>query len=509
MLRGSARGGLLLAPGRLLGRARSTASMARSRASGFACHAVVCAPLPRVVRTGGLRRATYVVHLMLLSVGLAYAGQTPGTLPPQTPASPAAAAPPSPTAAPPGPSLTLSQATAMALKNHPQIAEAQNTAAAAGQRITEAKSPYYPVLDANVTGSQGLYDSRLGAGALTSSLLFSRFGEGLQMTQLLSDFGRTKNLVAQSRQQAEAANQNTQATVYDVILGVNRAYFGVLQALAYVNVADQTVKARQTLTDQVTLLAHAQLKSQVDVSFAQVNLSEAKLLLIRSQDAVDRAYADLARALGLDQPSRYQLAAVATPPAIPPTADALVAEALRNRPELASLRLQVQAAQSLEQAEADLKRPSISFIGVGGGLPYLDQDPRVAPHGYEGAAVNLQIPIFNGHLFHARQEAAHYDALAASQRLRNLQQQVERDVRSAWISASAAYQRIPVTEQLLKEANLALSLAQGRYQLGLASIVEVTQAQLSLTQAQIENVTARYDYQAAYAQLQYTMGALR
>ena len=85
--------------------------------------------------------------------------------------------------------------------------------------------------------------------------------------------------------------------------------FGVLEAQAYVNVAEETVRARDTLANQVTALANAQLKSQVDVSFAEVNLSEAKLLLIRSQDAVDQAYADLARALGQDQSVRYQLAA--------------------------------------------------------------------------------------------------------------------------------------------------------------------------------------------------------
>jgi len=86
---------------------------------------------------------------------------------------------------------------------------------------------------------------------------------------------------------------------------------------------------------------------------------------------------------------------------------------------------------------------------------------------------------------------------------------VQHDVNNAFVAASTAYQRIPVTEQMVKQAQLALSLAQGRYNLGLASIVEVTQAQLNLTRAQIENVTAQYDYQTAYAALQYTIGDLR
>jgi outer membrane protein len=406
-------------------------------------------------------------------------------------------------------SLSLPQATAIAIQSHPQIAAARDTAATAGQRVIQARAPYYPVLDGEVTGAQGLSLARLGAGSLSATQLFNRFGQGLQVTQLVTDFGRTKNLVERSQLEAQAADQNTQATVYDVVLGVNRGYFGVLQAQAFIDVANQTIKARQTLFDQVTALANASLKSQLDVSFADVNLSEAKLLLIRSRDAVDRAWADLSRALGQEQVVHYQLAEVPDPGVLPGTPEPLIAEAIQNRPELRSVRFQLQGAQSFEKAEADLKHPSVSLIAVGGGLPYLGQDPRVAPYGYEGAAVNVDIPIFNGHLFDARRQAAHYDAMAVSERVRNLRQQVENDVRDAWISASTAYERIPVTEQFLKQADLALQLAQGRYNLGLASIVDITQAQLNLTQAQIENVSAKYDYKSAWAQLQYTVGALR
>jgi outer membrane protein len=405
--------------------------------------------------------------------------------------------------------LTLAEAEAMAVKVHPQIATAQHLAGAAGQQIVEAKASYYPTVTAEITASQGLDQSRIGAGALSTSLLFNRFGQGLQLSQLITDFGRRRSLVDNARFQESAAQQVTRAATYDVILRVDHAYYGVLQAEAFVRVADETVKTRQTLLDQVEALAKAQLKSQVDVSFAQVNLSEAKLLLISAQDAVKRAYAELTRALGQDKPVAYQL--VDSPRASPPPPDPapLVDAAIQNRPELSELRFRVQAAESFEKAESDLKRPNVSLVAVGGALPYLNQDPRVAPHGYEGVAVNLEIPIFNGHLFSARRQAAHYQTLAQDQRLRNLQQQVVRDVRAALITAQTAYQRIPVTEGLLKQAGMALDLAQGRYNLGLASIVEVSQAQLNMTQAQIENVSAKYDYETAYAGLQYTTGALK
>jgi outer membrane protein len=434
-------------------------------------------------------RKLLIVALWVVVTGLAHA-QTPPVTAPQ--------------------SLTLSQAVAIAIQNHPQIAVAQNVEAAAGQRVTEARAAYYPAVNGEATASQANYLSRLGAGFLTTSQLFNRQGDGLVVNQLITDLGRTGSLVANARLQAQAAAQTTQATRFDIILGVNRAYFGVLESQALVRVAQETVAARQTLTDQVTALGNAQLKSQVDVSFAQVNLSEAQLMLIRARDNLQQSFVDLARALGQDAaPAQYQLVEGTSPGAPPVAAEDLVAQAVQNRPELSDLRFRYQAAQKFEEAERDLKRPNVTLVAVGGALPYLDQNPRIAPEGYEAVAINVEIPIFNGHLFTARERAAGYESVAANQRLRDLQQQVEHDVRAAWLTASTAYQRIPVTVELVSQAQLAMTLAQGRYDLGLASIVELTQAQLNVTQAQIENVNAQYDYQSAYALLQYTLGALR
>src|SRR6185295_4399099 len=190
-----------------------------------------------------------VLIILTLSAGsVAYAAQAPATPASQLPVSPSVpqtspATLPSTPAAPGQAVLTLPQATAMAIQNHPQIAVARQTAAAAGQRITEARASYYPVVNGEITAGQGLAQSRLGAGALSASQLFSRFGQGLEVAQLVTDFGRTKNLVARSQYQAQAADQTTQATVYDTVLGVSRGYFGVLQAQAYVTVANETIRA--------------------------------------------------------------------------------------------------------------------------------------------------------------------------------------------------------------------------------------------------------------------------
>jgi outer membrane protein len=406
--------------------------------------------------------------------------------------------------------LTLADAVAIAIKNHPQIQAAQHEVNFAQQQVVINRAPYYPVLNGEITGSQGNDLSRIGAGSLTASRLFDRFGQGVELSQLVTDSGRTPNLVASARLQARATQQNLEATRYDVVLQVDRAYYDVLHAQAVVRVAEQTVSARQLVSDQVTELAKNKLKSQLDVSFAEVDVSQAKLLLIRAQETFQAAMAELGRALGSDQPVNYQLEESPLPPGPPDKPDDLVREAISNRPELAGLRFSRDSAYKFYEAEKDLRRPTVSIAAVGGFIPYINTTPTAPiPAEYEGIAANVEIPVFNGHLFSARREAAHERALESDQRLRDREQQLSRDVRVAWSGAVTAFQRLDVTAQFLRQAALALDLAKGRYNLGLSSIVELTQAQLNLTQSEIENLSAKYDYQTQYAALQFTIGALR
>ena len=403
--------------------------------------------------------------------------------------------------------LTIREAEAMALQNHPQIQAAQNEVNYSNQQIIENRAAYYPNVTGDLTASQGNNLARIGAGDLSASRLFNRVSPGVVIRQLITDSGRTSNLVGSSRLEAQAAAQTAQATRFDVLLAVNRAYYDVLRAQSVVRVANQTVSARQLLSDQVTELARNNLKSQLDVSFADVNVSEAKLLLVRAQNAVEENLAELGRAMGSDQPANYQLTDEPLPSGPPPSADALVAQAISNRPELAGLRFSRDAAYKFAEAEKDLSRPTVSAVAVGGFTPYINT-PGI-PVEYEGIAANVSIPVFNGHLFSSRREAANQRAMESDQRLRNEQQQISRDVRVAWAAAIGAFQRIDVTAQFLRQAALALDLAQGRYNLGLSSIVELTQAQLNLTQAEIENLNAKYDYQTQNAALQYTLGLLQ
>jgi len=412
------------------------------------------------------------------------------------------------TAAPQAPqSLTLKDAEALALRNHPLVQAAAFNARAAEQVEREVKSNYYPTATASLTGAAGLPEgnSRIDAGAMTASRVLNRYANGVEVDQLITDFGRTSNLVASSRLKAQAASATTQQTQQDVLIAVNQAYFGLLRAQSLLQVAAETVKARQVLADQITALEKNNLRSLVDVAFADVDLAKAKLLLVQAQNNVQASNAELANALGLAAPQPFQLAEEPMPPAPPPDSTGLVVQALQNRPDLASARFTHESALKFARAERDLWMPTISAVGAAGVAPAY-QAPLV--DNYEAAGINVSIPVFNGFLFSARHQEANLHARALDQDMRDLADRISRDVRVAWANAVTAYQNLDVTAQLLKQANLALNLAQGRYKLGLASIVELSQAQLNLTDAQIQNSNAQYDCQIQQAVLTYEMGQL-
>jgi outer membrane protein len=153
-----------------------------------------------------------------------------------------------------------------------------------------------------------------------------------------------------------------------------------------------------------------------------------------------------------------------------------------------------------------LKKPTVSALASVGAIPAYEAplDSR-----YAAAGVNVNVPIFNGHLFSARRTEAEIRAQASEQALLSLENRIAKDVQVALLNASTAYQRLSVTAELLAQATQALSLAQARYNLGLSSIVELTQAQLNLTSAQIANAGAKYDYDLQGAVLDYQTGVVR
>jgi outer membrane protein len=402
--------------------------------------------------------------------------------------------------------ITLQEAEQIAIQNHPQIQAATQLASVAAAQVMQTRSVYYPQVYGSLTGVEAENNSRIAAGFLNNPVIYDRFAEGFSVNQLVTDFGRTHELVKSSHLHSQAQQENVVATRADVLLSVNQAYFGALRAQAVLQVAEQTVKSRQLVSDQTSALQKSNLKSGLDVSFANVDLAQAQLLLIQAQNDVQASFAELSRALGYSDQRTFQLAEEALPPAPPMDVAPLLQEALRNRPELIRQDLDTKSAQSFATAERDLWFPTISAAGAAGLIPYR-QDTLTSR--YAAAGFNVNIPIFNGRLFTARHTEADSQARAQAQFLRDLQDRIARDVRMAWLNAGSAFQRLSVTEQLFSEATQAFDLAQSRYGLGLSSIVELSQAQLNLTQAEITKVSAQYDYEGQVANLNYQLGRMQ
>lgn len=402
--------------------------------------------------------------------------------------------------------LTLAEAENIAIQNHPRIQAATELASAAAAQVREVQSLYYPQANGAATGTYAENDSRIGAGYLNTPALFNKFADGISVSQLVTDFGRTHQLSKSAHLHAQAEQENVVRSRADVLLNVNLSYFGVMKAQSVLRVAEETVKARQLVADQIGELAKSSLKSGLDVSFANVDLARAQLMLVQAQNEVQSSYAQLSNALGYSDQRAFQLADEPLPGAPAPDVTALIVEALQNRPEIVSQGFDVRSAQSYATAERDLWFPTISAVGVTGLIPYR-QD--TLPSRYAAAGFNVSIPIFNGRLFNAEHTEASARARAQQQNLRGLQNRIAQDVRTSWLNAISAFQRLSLTQQLLDQTAQAFDLAKGRYQLGLSSIIELSQAQLGLTEAQVEQVSAQYDYQVQTANLNYQLGRVK
>jgi len=418
--------------------------------------------------------------------GMAPSGQIPG----DSPASKGTAT-----------SLSLKQAEALALKNNPQISVARLTALASEQVAREVRSNLWPTATANLTGVDSRPGSRITAGGLNNPIIYERAAAGATVSQLITDFGRSTNLASSANLAAKAENQNALATKEQILLAVDQAFYGALQAHAVLTVAQQTVNARQTVVDQVEALFKAKLKSQLDFSFASVNLAQAKLLLLDAENNENSALATLSMVLGYPKTGDFQLIEDTTPISTPPgNVDDLISQALAMRPEVLAMDFRYQSAQKFHTAERDLFFPDIRAVGAVGDTPVRNP---VLSNWYGAVGVNVEIPLFNGFLYSARSRESSLRAQAAHDRLLDLRNRISRDVRTSWLNANTVYERVAVTQQLLDQSNLALDLAQTRYKLGLGSIVELSQAQLQQTQAQIGNAQAAYDYRLSLAVLRY------
>jgi outer membrane protein len=405
--------------------------------------------------------------------------------------------------------LTLRQAEDYALAHQPTLAASQLRAQAETQRVYEARSQFFPQIQADSVAVKARDDnSRLDAVAgINDPNIYTRQSDGGLLSQLVTDFGRTYFLTTSARSSAISAADQTEQARENLLFRVDQAYFAAQGAQALLQVANQTVSTNDILFQRVKALAGANLKSSLDVSFQQVNIAQARLLQLQSQARVQEAFAELSAAMGLGGKVDFTLAPIALDPLPSQDVGALIAQAWANRPDLLAARAERDAAFRFAKAETAAHFPVITVQGGAGVNPgVVNHD---LPPDYAAIGVNVSVPVFTGGLLTARSREAALRAQAAEKDLDDLETEAARDVYNSWVEARTAFQGIAVSQQLVDSAHQAFQLAQSRYQVGASSIVELSQADLQEIQAEITAATSRFDYQVRRRALEFQMGNLK
>ena len=403
--------------------------------------------------------------------------------------------------------LTLAQAETAALVNQPRLIAAQLRARSAAERVREARAGYMPTVVFNATGVQVAdTGTATAAGNLTTSSISDRFAYGGNITQLVTDFGRTSALVGSARATAAAQADNATLTRAQVRLNVREAYYQVLGAEAVLRAAREALSNRALVSRQLSALAQSELKSTLDVHFAAVLQSEAELAVVRAESIVAQQRAHLATTMGLQGPVSTPLADIpATADKLPPAPDDLLASGQTQRADLNAAQSRQKASAEFALSEKRLSYPTLNVLGAAGQIPFHD---HTLNDNYAGAGFNLNIPILNGGAYRARQAEAQSEANARTRDVDELRLEVGEQVRDNWYRANEAYRSLDVTARLVTESKEALRLAQDRYDAGLGSIVELNEAQLNETSAEITAADATYTYLSRRAELDFAAGLL-
>jgi outer membrane protein len=417
-----------------------------------------------------------------------------------------------------GEKLTLERAVALALAYHPARLAAQSRLGAARERIGEARSALLPQVygaaqylratdngigDTTYLGAPGIPrvpSQGRHVNQLTET--FNNYLSGISAYQYLFDFGRTRGLIAQRDAEADAERARLHLVDLDLIYAVAKAYFDLVAADKIVGVYETAVVQRQQHLDAAQVKARAGLRAEIDVYTAQSELARAKLHLVSARNDAATARALLDNAMGLGertleytQDDTLGYAAIGQPLAH------YLAEAFVGRPDLTMLEDEARAAGAeIVQARGQ----GLPSIGAVAGYDVRGQD--ATPGNNFRAGVVITWPIFTGFLTQHEAEEARLRQDAIAHGIQELRQEIVLQVKSAFLDWTASLERIHHAERTVAASRVEFDLAQKRYDMGLGSIIELTDAQRRLTEDSAEYVNALAGFSIAKAALARSIG---
>lgn len=390
--------------------------------------------------------------------------------------------------------LTMDEVVRIALENHSSIKSAQYQINAQDAVLHQQMAAYYPTIKLNnnyTTASTGV-----GGRGLDD------FSAATNVTMTLYNFGKREGLVQSARDTLGATQYAYKVTANNIVLAVKQAYLGVLQADALLKVNEETVKDREVTLRQTQGFYDVGTKPRSDVTQAEANLYIAQANLIAARNGVDIAWATLRNAMGVDDYSKQPLAEELAVTPFSMTLDEAKQKAFSSRPELMQFAALLKAQDELIAVARRSHLPDLAFNSNYGGHAKTFETP-----GRDwNVGLSLTIPIFDGFqtTYQVQQALSTYHSIKEQERVER--QQVALQVEQSYLNLAATRDAVTANEAAVKAAKENLDLHQGRYEVGYAPIVEVTDAQTTYTTAQTNYVNALVANKLAMAQLVNAMG---
>ncbi len=405
--------------------------------------------------------------------------------------------------------LTLQRCVEIALLKHPTIVAAQNNVSANQSRVFEAKANYYPQIAANagyskikpLTGTQAVSTGTAGTGFSTSGASFNQYSGSLTLSQLIYDFGKTRSQVAVQQFTLNSSRSDLETTVEQVLFNVKQAYYGVLQARRNRDVATDTVKQFQLHLDQAKGFYEVGTHPKYDVTKAEVDLSNAKLNLIKVENTVKISKVTLNNAMGVPDAPDYTTEDNLAFQKYEITFAQAIETAYKNRPDLQSA---IAKRMSFERS-VDLAKTGYYPVLTGNAAYSRAGSSFPLEEGWN-AGVAVTFPIFSGFLTKNQVEEAKANVGVARANEETLKQNILLDVQQAHLNLMLAEESISNTELTVKQATENFEIANGRYAAGVGNPIEVADAEVLLANARTASNQALYDYKVARASLEKAMG---
>jgi outer membrane protein len=403
--------------------------------------------------------------------------------------------------------LSLDEAVRIALRGHPALKEAEAAAAAAEAEVREARAAYFPQLSVSGIGKVGLSGATnaLALPGFPASPFWRNAAYSANWYQSVFDFGRTKHFVASQRAIARSTDLRKFSEEQRVTLDVKRAYFSVLEAQQFRDVAEETVKTRALTTERARAYYRAELGSKLDLSLAEASLAEAQGALIHARNSVETAFAALRLAMGVESSQAYTLVMPPFQTITLPALDSLVHEGLVNRPDEQALESKIAALSEILGLARSQSLPDIRGFAAGGQGRFngttVKEEQR---HGV--GAVGVLVPIFTGGRLKAERDEARAEVAGATAARDELRHRIRLEITEAYYQLADLAERIPAAYQQQQAALEAVRLAQARQQAQLGSFLDVLTAELAATTAQAHYAREQFDYERAKAQLDFATG---